>query len=574
MNELEFQEEWLSAYLDDELTAEQRQVVEKRLAIDPAAQAMLEDLRRVRTMVAKLPTWAGPNLEFTIPAELPGTFDEAEDAVENTGEEDDTTSHFEEVPRLLANVEEPRGAASAPASWNLQSRASRSMLGWIATAASVLLVAGLGYVYWPATGLQVAHVDSKQAPGTEGRDLSLGRSGTNSRGDEVLFGATAMTSPTGGEARVLAENPSLAEELSSALPTVAMSAEGTRNSDRAIQPESADKRESTDKNDVKLKSANAMPTFGRAPASGGALGGFGGGGGSASELALNRQETSVAPGADLPAPTPMNASRGMSQPEANRLHERVANSLSHEDSRRLSQADASAVYFARSQSWMDEEAQTLLTYAGANQYSANQLAFGNNALQAGADQKLGEIPTESVLMAAIKPEIANSPDFFESVISSNQLIAVDQQPPLNQLSLADRSPTANSAVAEKSVASDAVAAPATSAANAFHFEQLSTQRFQMALPNAPLGNSFVLFVNRDEANRILNQLQEKGQVSSQVWRIVKQPEAQTNGIGLNLPAAAEPQNLNDARISGELQNKKADMTGRERVILMLNGPPN
>ena len=270
----------------------------------------------------------------------------------------------------------------------------------------------------------------------------------------------------------------------------------------------------------------------------------------------------------------MNASRGMAQPEANRLHERVANSPSHEDSRRLSQADTSAVYFARSQSWMDGEAQTLLTHAGANQYSANQLAFGNNALQADADQKPSVVPTESVLMAAIKPEIANSPDFFESVISSNQLIAVDQQLPLNQLSLADRSPTANSAVTEKSVASDVVTAPATAAANAFPFEPLSTQRFQMALPNAPLGNSFVLFVNRDEANRILNQLQEKGQISSQVWRIVKQPETQASGNGRNLPAAAEPQYLNDARISGELQNKKTEMIGRERVILMLNGPPN
>ena len=562
MNELEFQEEWLSAYLDDELTAEQRQVVEQRLAIDPAAQAMLEDLRRVRTMIAKLPTWAGPNLEFTIPAELPGTFDEAEDALENTGEDDDTTTYFEEVPRLLARVEEPRGAASAHASWNLQSRVSRAMLGWIATAASVLLVAGLAYVYWPSTGLQVAHVDSKQAPGTEGRDLSLGRSGTNSLGDEVLLGATAMTSPTGGEARDLAENLSLAKQLSSALPTVAMSAESTRNSEMEIQPESADKK------DLKTKSADAMPT------SGNASGRFGGRSESAPEFAFNRKETAAARGADLPAPAPMNASRGRAQPEAIRLNEQVANSPSHEDSRGLFKADASAVYFARSQSWMDDEAQTLLTYGGANQYSANQLAFGNNALQAGADQKPGVVPTESVLMAAIKPEIANSADFFEKVITSNQLIAVDQQQLLRQLSTADRSLTADSAVADKPAASDAVAAPATSAASAFSFEQFSTQRIQMAVPYAPLGNSFVLFVNRYEANRILNQLQEKGQVTSQVWRIVKQPEAQASGIGLNVPAAAEPQNVIDARISGELQNKKAEMTGKERVILMLNGPPN
>ena len=98
------------------------------------------------------------------------------------------------------------------------------------------------------------------------------------------------------------------------------------------------------------------------------------------------------------------------------------------------------------------------------------------------------------------------------------------------------------------------------------------------MPNAPQGNSFVLFVNRDEASRILAQLQEKGQVSSQVWRIVKQPETQaetqaTGGRGLNLPAVAEPKNSADKRSAGESLNRKVESAGSDRVILMLNGPP-
>lgn len=68
MNTSEFQEEWLSAYLDNELDDQQRQIVEQRLAADPDARAMLEDLRRVRQLVSQLPRWSGPNLNFEIPA--------------------------------------------------------------------------------------------------------------------------------------------------------------------------------------------------------------------------------------------------------------------------------------------------------------------------------------------------------------------------------------------------------------------------------------------------------------------------------------------------------------------------
>ena len=51
----EFDDELLSAYLDDELTPEERARVEERLAADPAASRLLEDLRSVSRVMQELP---------------------------------------------------------------------------------------------------------------------------------------------------------------------------------------------------------------------------------------------------------------------------------------------------------------------------------------------------------------------------------------------------------------------------------------------------------------------------------------------------------------------------------------
>ncbi|MCR9291421.1 MAG: hypothetical protein NXI32_01800 [bacterium] len=53
----EYQEEWLSAYLDGELAPHQVAIVEQRLQIDSVAQQTLLDLQRVRRLVGKLPAW-------------------------------------------------------------------------------------------------------------------------------------------------------------------------------------------------------------------------------------------------------------------------------------------------------------------------------------------------------------------------------------------------------------------------------------------------------------------------------------------------------------------------------------
>src|SRR3954469_17395169 len=52
----ELDDELLSAYLDDELSADERAAVEARLATDPAAQQLLHELRSVSQSVQALPT--------------------------------------------------------------------------------------------------------------------------------------------------------------------------------------------------------------------------------------------------------------------------------------------------------------------------------------------------------------------------------------------------------------------------------------------------------------------------------------------------------------------------------------
>src|SRR6185436_8839543 len=52
----ELDDELLSAYLDGELSADERAAVEARLATDPAAQQLLHELRSVSQSVQALPT--------------------------------------------------------------------------------------------------------------------------------------------------------------------------------------------------------------------------------------------------------------------------------------------------------------------------------------------------------------------------------------------------------------------------------------------------------------------------------------------------------------------------------------
>ena len=343
-----------------------------------------------------------------------------------------------------------------------------------------------------------------------------------------------------------------------------------------MRPDSiAPKAESLDKKESKMKAVSpstpdsSIPgssppesALGLTPAGRGGFGGFGGG--DVRGLAMGDLPAD-APVADLPPPGPLSEALSMGRPENTR------GALADDYSTKEEASTAPAVYFARSQSWMDEEAQTSLQYGV---YRADQLGIGTNAPQAGRDKDFREVTTESVLMAAIKPELANSPEFLQNMISANQLTAVDQQRAQTQWKEDNRFQTGSAgATAKLETANEASATPANESTSAPSHLSLS-RRFRMVVPNTPQGNSFVLFVNRDEANRILNELQEKGQVSSQVWRVVKQAETQdTSDKGQNTPAVAEPLNSVEGRVAGESLSRKPEPTGSDKVILMLNGPP-
>lgn len=578
MNELEYQEEWLSAYLDDELTDAQRQVVEQRLATDPAAQATLEDLQRVRSMVAKLPSWTGPDLKFAVPAALPSSdVDELDDSNE--------LNDFEAVPRVIAGTHESRVTTKAIESKDLSSRSLRSVLGWVATAASVLLVAGLGYMYWPTAIRQVATLETAPTMASKASTRTFNAETDNATANPTAeddfaksskdMGLAFRAAPT-GEA-TLGEDT--LERLALGSPDTLSRAAVAEKTDPA---RIADKKESTPQPDAvaleRKQQAIELP-----PESGGI-----GGARSLAEPDMNGLAANApTAAAELPPPGPANrlpmASEGSNvasakpsmgnAPQGNMAQGNMAQGNMAQGN--LAQGNAltsPSVFYARSQSWMDEETQSTLL-SSAQQNRADHLAFGSNSIQRRADPKNSGAAAEGVLMAAIKPEVANSPNFFQEIVASNQLVEVDQRPVLNQLALADPSQAGNSSLPPGRIAgvTDNVAS-ATESANS-PTSNMFSNRYPMATPNQPQGNSFVLFLNRDEANQILNQLQEKGQVSSQVWRVVKQQDALANSKEVGKPASElqTPQSQRGA-ISAPDQNPESVANGR--VILLLNSSPN
>lgn len=64
------QREWLSAYLDGELTAEETRALEAHLPACPDCQAALASLRSVHTLLAAMPQVAAPR-SFTLPVAAP-----------------------------------------------------------------------------------------------------------------------------------------------------------------------------------------------------------------------------------------------------------------------------------------------------------------------------------------------------------------------------------------------------------------------------------------------------------------------------------------------------------------------
>ena len=140
MNQRPEQLEQLSAYLDGELTDAERAAVERLLAADPAARALLDELRRTAELVAGLPRAAAPP-DFT------------ENAVARL-----------ERAALLGETPPPVGTARRA--------------GWprgLALAASLALVATAGWLARPhrwteAPPPHVVAVDDRDAPPPQPRE--------------------------------------------------------------------------------------------------------------------------------------------------------------------------------------------------------------------------------------------------------------------------------------------------------------------------------------------------------------------------------------------------------------------
>ncbi len=559
MNELQFQEEWLSAYLDDELTAEQRQVVEQRLAVDPAAQSMLDDLRRVRSMVSKLPAWSGSNLEFAIPSELPS--DLPNSLQNDLADEIESPNDFEAVTHSLRGADETAAWKEPPARSLV---ASRSPLTWLAAAASFLLVLGLGYFYWPSGTLVVSQLD---------------------RSNEM----SAPTAPAGQRATPEAELEEAGAALSDSanleapnLKAPNFEATGAADNGRDLSPSAA----SNDSGNSGITSSEALrvdpmqteapgsplnlPKRGAQPPAPGTQLRManpprdGADDSAAAEPAMNLQPSlqpdnsrgGAAP-AELPPPASARSfaeSAKDEKPQNSNLRQPLLDAADVKQDTADLPADSlparSQVRFARSATWGDPRTLNQAAAQSAMFFGQRRPVFDANSDSQFAKRDGGATVAE-VLMATVNVDERELSSLFDSVVSANALLAVESAP-LTEFSVADADSVARAAGVESSNASES-----------------ASQLGQFSAPNRadrglPSVNSLVLFVTRDEARRVLDELKQAGQIASPVWSVQSSVAVPDEAIDRGTaPTNTLPTNTRPTDSTREAS---------ERVVLMLNGP--
>lgn len=152
-DEFDYSEEWLSAYVDDELSTAQRAIVEQRVAVDAEAAVKLRDLQQIRSLVGNLPAWSG---------ELkPTRFDDFQEVLQSplARATDDNAPLTENGVSLAAPL-----ATSPSASYRGPSPAASAWRPWLrplAAAACVLLVMGLGWGLWPTADVRSVATSSR-----------------------------------------------------------------------------------------------------------------------------------------------------------------------------------------------------------------------------------------------------------------------------------------------------------------------------------------------------------------------------------------------------------------------------
>ncbi len=179
-NELEFQEEWLSAYLDDELSPSQRAIVEQQLKSDVSTEKLFNDLSQIRGHLRALPAWSGRTL--TMP--ILDVIQEARDSSTDFGDFHDELTRSDGSPgeeetlaaSSLAVALDGDAPYEEPVAWGKSGTnrsASSSWLRPIVLAASLLAALGIGYVLWqgaPTWSLASVSRSVDSAATTENRE--------------------------------------------------------------------------------------------------------------------------------------------------------------------------------------------------------------------------------------------------------------------------------------------------------------------------------------------------------------------------------------------------------------------
>lgn len=199
----EFHEHWLSAYLDDELSSEERALVERQLAEDPQTRQLLEDLRRVRGLVATLPNWQGKDFQFDMNRLASSELDD-EDDLEPLGSNSDLRAADKSNDTENPNVARPQPAK--PASAGMSPAAWRGILS---LAAGILLLVLCVPLFWQRfdpplafddapTGAQAIQSDNKVGGGVGEAMGGMGGGmggGINMPGAENVYGTMAEATP-------------------------------------------------------------------------------------------------------------------------------------------------------------------------------------------------------------------------------------------------------------------------------------------------------------------------------------------------------------------------------------------
>ncbi|MFO1064269.1 MAG: hypothetical protein U0892_10430 [Pirellulales bacterium] len=196
--ENEFQEHWLSAYLDNELDDEQRAIVELRLAGDPEAQELLDDLRRVRNMVGELPRLNVPAKPFDLNLLGSAEYSEEEEPAQQVEQAatPSSSNHVVESSSQLITKTVDRTQSDRPRSDRFDEPSNSTKRWWSAFAAlaASLIISALALPYllgpeWSIPGLAYqtpGNGDASPSTGASSSEAGLGAGNSEQQNDKAM----------------------------------------------------------------------------------------------------------------------------------------------------------------------------------------------------------------------------------------------------------------------------------------------------------------------------------------------------------------------------------------------------